>query len=143
MTKPIVKNAQTRMGRVLRARVAPDPAYVDTLRKNAGWMTARSVAAAHGHSGHAVAHALRKLTEMGKLEEDILDVAGTARSREHMRVYRARPLTGETRLTPTPLPGWVEPQGVVAVGELRRIDGRAGMKRWRQAEPVVEDEEKK
>lgn len=134
MTKTTIKpppGVTSRLGQVLRGRVCPDPRYVETLRAGGDWMTARSVAAAHGHSVNVAAHALRRLAELGAIEEDVRDVTGTARSVEHMRVYRARAPAGGTRLIPTLLPGWLEPQGVATVGELRRIDGRAGMKRWK------------
>lgn len=119
-----------KLAQVLRARVCPDPTYILTIRKHGGWMSAREVAEAHGHSWYIVAHALRRLTEGGLLEEDVIEIVGTQRIREHSRVYRARPLAGEKRTVEVVLPGWLCPQAVVSVGERRVIDGACGIRRW-------------
>lgn len=122
---------QTKLGEIIRGRVCPDPAFLQTLRRHGGWMSAQQVAEKHGQkSWHRVAHALQRMCEQGLLETDVVEVKGAARVREHTRLYRARPAEGEVRRVETLLPGWLAPQAVAAVGHARRIDGVAGVRRW-------------
>jgi hypothetical protein len=121
-------------GAKLRGRQTPDAAYVDTLRRHGGWMSAREVASAHGHSWYVVSHALRRQAEAMLLEEDVIEVVGVKRIREHRRIYRARPVAGEFRRVETLLPGWLAPQGIAAVGVARLVEGRAGIRRWDEEE---------
>ena len=116
------------------AEDAQDRVHLDVLRADGGWMSARDVAARGGSAWHVVSFALRRLTEAGLVEEDVVDQAGRARSVEHQRVYRARPHKGWVRRVETTLPGWLAPQAVIPTGVSRMVMGSAGMQRWSGAE---------
>ena len=118
----------------LRGAGIPDKAYLATLRRHKGWMSAREVAREHGVSWYTVAFVLRRLAEAGKVEEDVLSVVGSARTVEHTRVYRARPEQGQVRRVKTGLPAWLAPQAIAAIGQGRRVEGSAGMRRWDRLE---------
>jgi DNA-binding transcriptional ArsR family regulator len=113
---------------------AQDMAHLGVLRSDGGWMSAREVATRSGAAWHVVSFALRRLTEAGLVEEDVVDQAGRARSVEHQRVYRARPHKGWVRRVETTLPGWLAPQAVIPTGVSRMVMGSAGMQRWSGAE---------
>ena len=113
----------------LRGRQTPDIVYLQTVRAAGGWMSAREVASVHVHSWWMVAHALRRLGELGLLEENVIDVIGLKRM-EHSRVYRARPTPGAARRIDTGLPAWLCPDTVADVGAMRRVEGKAGIRRW-------------
>ena len=63
------------------------------------------------------------------MESEVLEVAGTARTVEHTKRYRASLLPGGQRRVKTCLPAWLAPQVITEFGERRRVAGVAGMRR--------------
>jgi hypothetical protein len=90
-------------------------------------MSADAVAAAHGHSRHSVAHALKRLVERGAVECEVIEVPGKGRIREETRRYRARPARGSMLVVEQLLPSWLAPQAVVDWGRARMVAGRSGL----------------
>lgn len=131
--KPPKQKPAKRRGRAARNKDM-DAACLDAVRLFAGWTTARAVADHVNASWYVVAFSLRRLVEQGSVEEDVRDYAGSARSVEHTRVYRARPAKGQIRRLETMLPGWLAPQAVVDVGTVQLVIGRAGMRRWEKGD---------
>lgn len=120
--------------RQLLERVISPEQLIETLRRLGGWVTARDVANVLSGSTFKLAFQLRRMTEEGVVEEDVVEVVGPGRIREHSRLYRVRPGPGEVRRVETPYPAWLCPQAVVGAGEGRRVEGAAGMRRWDEDE---------
>jgi DNA-binding transcriptional ArsR family regulator len=128
------RGAGARFGRLAGASVtagklAPaDERLLQVLtRAPESWMSAAQVAKACGKTWYTVSFSLRRLTERGLVEEDVISRRGTARSVEHTRVYRVRPLAGESRRVST-LPAWLAPQAVVAIGFSTMVEGVAAIR---------------
>jgi DNA-binding transcriptional ArsR family regulator len=114
---------------VTAGKLAPaDERLLQVLtRAPESWMSAAQVAKACGKTWYTVSFSLRRLTERGLVEEDVISRRGTARSVEHTRVYRVRPLAGESRRVST-LPAWLAPQAVVAIGFSTMVEGVAAIR---------------
>jgi hypothetical protein len=106
--------------------------YLDVLREDGGWMSAAEVGARCGVAWQKVIFWLNKQAELGLLEWVVVDHPGSARTIEQSKLFRSRPMQGEIKRVETTLPAWLAPQAIVAIGELRRVDGTAGMRRTRQ-----------
>jgi hypothetical protein len=137
--RPVPAEPEVVAMRGLRGRQLVDKDYYDVLAQNDSWMSAQDVSRQLGVSWYICSFGLRRMVEGGTVEEDVIDVAGAARSAEHSRVYRARPLPGESRRVESDLPAWMAPQAVVNCGVARRINGTAGMLRWDRSESDQSD----
>lgn len=138
MTKVSAKAKKRATGREkVGQRVTPrqgfENAVAAVLRRARGrWMTAGEITHQLGLSSWGpVAQALLAMAERGLVDREVVDVRkgkGSARANEQSRVYRWRPQAqGQVLLIATAMPAWLAPQGIVQLGESRRVYGRAGI----------------
>jgi DNA-binding transcriptional ArsR family regulator len=113
----------------LRERPLHGRQFLLALKANGGWMSPHAVAAACGSTWQTVSHWLTRMVDAGMVEREVVDHPGSARSLEQHKRYRSRPDQGEVRRVNQTLPAWLAPQAIVAIGELRRVDGAAGLRR--------------